>query len=87
MILIKTDRHGEVTELRNEGTFTELSRIVKSLTKEYEKKGLMLIKDEAHGVKGRVTEFASEKNGWEVGFMIASSWVRIVPNDENEENN
>lgn len=78
MILVKTDRHGEVTELRSEGTFVELSRVVKELIKEYEEKGLMLIKDEAHGVRGRVTEFASEENGWECGFFIAGSWVTNI---------
>ena len=86
MVLVKTDRHGEVTELRSKGTFIELSRVVKDLIKEYEAKGLMLIKDEAHGVRGRVTEFATEKNGWECGFFIAGSWVtNIRKQDDNDE--
>lgn len=89
MILVKTDRHGEVTELRSEGSFFELSRVVKSIIKRYENKGLMLIKDEAHGIRGRVTEFATEENGWECGFIIATGWVKLVipPKDDNEENN
>lgn len=86
MILVKCDKYGEVTELKSDGTFLELSRVVKSLIKEYEANGLMLIKDVAHGVKGRVTEFATEDNGWECGLMLASGYVKIIkpPKDEEE---
>jgi len=88
MILVKTDKDGEVTELRSEGTFTELSRVVKSLIKEYESNGLMLIKDKAYGISGRVTEFATEENGWECGIMIASGWVKLArpPKEDDDEN-
>lgn len=75
MILVKCDKDGEVTELSATGTFLELYRMVNTLIKEYESDGLMLIKDEMLGKRGRITEFATEENGWECSLAIADSWV------------
>jgi len=85
MILVKCDKDGVVTELSPNGTFLELHRMVNTLIKEYESNGIMLIKDKMWGKRGRITEFATEENGWECSLGIADGWAGNISLRDDDE--
>ena len=75
MILIKTNRHGEVQEIMNSDDYWSIVDRLEYLTEELEAKGIFLIKTKGYG-RSRVDEFASTENGWECGFMLADGWIK-----------
>ena len=75
MILVKTTKDGVVSEICNTDDYWSIVKILECLTEELEAQGIFLIKTKGYG-RSRVDEFASIKNGWECGFMLAHGWVK-----------
>lgn len=77
MILVKTTRHGEVTELMNSDNYIEIVNKLQELTDEFEDSGIFLIKRTFNkNSLTRTDEFASIENGWEIGLTLADDWCK-----------
>ena len=76
MVLVKTTKDGEVTEVINSDNYVEIVNLLQTLTDELEDSGIFLIKRKFFkNSLCRVDEFATIENGWECGFMLADGWI------------